>query len=86
VAHVVVSVSFRWDEYPGLRPGRIFSGQGDLGRRPLGETHIVAGEDAVQTVCGLPRKAFPHDFPASADLALADSCATCVGSTGATPE
>lgn len=73
----VVASGFRWDEYPGFRPGRLASGKGDVGRTPLGESHLVEGLDAAETVCGLPRAAFPHDFPALAQLGPSASCATC---------
>ncbi|HEX3612759.1 MAG TPA: hypothetical protein VHU88_13825 [Sporichthyaceae bacterium] len=73
----LVASNFRWDEYPGLRPGRIYRGAGDVGRSPLGETHLVAGPDAAETICGLPRASFPHDFPESADSAVSQPCPTC---------
>ncbi|MGQ0845526.1 MAG: hypothetical protein ACT4QF_15490 [Sporichthyaceae bacterium] len=74
----VVAAQFRWDEYPGLRPGRIFSGAGDVGRSPLGEAHLVEGPAAPQTLCGLPRSKFPLDFPAVADFRPpAEACAGC---------
>lgn len=77
VTRFLVASNFRWDEYPGLRPGRIYRGAGDVGRSPLGETHLVAGPDAVETICGLPRASFPHDFPESADSAVSQPCPTC---------
>lgn len=73
----VVAAQFRWDEYPGLRPGRLYSGTGDVGRSPLGESHLVAGPEAVETVCGLPRTSFPYDFPELADLGQPLACPAC---------
>lgn len=78
----VVAAQFRWDEYPGLRPGRIYSGTGDVGRSPLGEAHLVDGPGAPATLCGLPRTSFPHEFPGLADLipsdaGPSDACPAC---------
>jgi hypothetical protein len=73
----VVAAGFRWDEYPGLRPGRIYAGAPDVSRSPLGESHLVDGADAEQTLCGLPRASFPHDFPGLAQLTAPDQCPTC---------
>lgn len=78
MSRLVVAEGYRWDEYPGLRPGRIYSGAGDVPRSPLGAAHAVEGQDAAQTVCGLPRESFPHEFPATVNLALAQPCATCL--------
>lgn len=74
----VVAEGYRWDEYPGLRPGRIASGKGDVGRSPRGASHLVEGPDAVETVCGLPRATFPYDFPdRTAMVAPAEPCVAC---------
>jgi hypothetical protein len=77
MSRFVVAARFRWDEYPGLRPGRIYSGQPDIVRHPLGETHYVDGPDADETVCGLPRADFRYDFPDLLDLGTAEPCTTC---------
>ena len=73
----VVAVGFTWDEYPGLRPGRMYSGRPDVNRRPFGDSHLVAGPDEEKTLCGLPRHEYPYDFPALAQLASPGACATC---------
>jgi hypothetical protein len=73
----LVAVNFRWDEYPGLRPGRIYTGAPDVSRSPLGECHLVEGAGAVETLCGLRRTSFPHDFPELTRLGPAQMCATC---------
>ncbi len=77
MTRLVVAAQFRWDEYPGLRPGRIAAGLPDVARRPLGETHAVETSNAAATVCGLPRGSFPHEFPATIGLDVAEPCATC---------
>lgn len=77
MTRLLVAARFAWDEYPGLRAGRLYRGAPDLGRSPLGETHVVEGPDAVATLCGLARTAFPHHFPEPARLGSADLCATC---------
>jgi hypothetical protein len=77
MSRFVVASHFQWDEYPGLRPGRIYTGAPDVSRHPLGEIHLVDGADAEATVCGLPRTAFPHNFPDLAQLGTSDPCATC---------
>lgn len=73
----VVASHFVWDEYPGLRAGRIYAGKGDVSRHPQGEAHLVEGPDAVETLCGLPRSSFPHDFPDLAGLSPTDPCTSC---------
>lgn len=73
----LVAAHYVWDEYPGLRIGKLVSGQGDLGQHPRGETHAVAGPDAVSTVCGRPRVDFEHDFAASVSLRDAEPCESC---------
>jgi len=83
MSRFVVASQFRWDEYPGLRPGRIFAGLPDVSMTPRGEAHLVAGPDAVATLCGLPRTAFPHDFPERADFGLAAPCVTCEAAAAA---
>ncbi|MGQ0467142.1 MAG: hypothetical protein ACT4QG_17725 [Sporichthyaceae bacterium] len=69
----VVAAQFRWDEYPGLRPGRMFAGLPDVGRSPLGESHLVDGPEAATTLCGLPRSSFPNEFPGHVHT----ECSTC---------
>jgi hypothetical protein len=78
MSRFVVAPRFAWAEYPGLRPGRIYAGKPDVGRLPLGQTHFVDAADAAQTVCGLPRASFPHDFPDLVDLGTAEPCTTCL--------
>lgn len=73
----VVASHFVWDEYPGLRVGRLYRGLPDVGRHPRGQAHLVRGPDAAETLCGLPRTSFPHDFPDLTQLTPPDSCATC---------
>lgn len=73
----VVASQFRWDEYPGLRAGRLYSGKPDVTRSPLGETHLVEGPDAVETLCGLPRASFPHNFPDRTELGSSEACTAC---------
>ncbi len=77
VTRFVVASHFAWDEYPGLRAGRIYAGKGDVSRHPAGEAHLVDGPEAVETLCGLPRLSFPHDFPDLADLGPSDHCTAC---------
>ncbi len=82
----VVAALYVWDEYPGLRAGRLYAGGGDIGRHPRGETHVVAGVDATKTVCELPRDRFPHRFAESVNLADADPCPDCgIGSQPGRP-
>lgn len=73
----VVASHFAWNEYPGLRAGRIYRGAPDVSRRPLGEVHLIDRLDAAETLCGLPRTSFPHDFPELAAVSPSDPCATC---------
>lgn len=73
----VVASRFRWDEYPGNRPGRLYAGKPDVTRSPLGEAHLVEDPDAGETLCGLPRTQFPHNFPHVTHLGASDSCPTC---------
>jgi hypothetical protein len=77
MTRVVVSSQSTWDEYPALRVGRLYRGEPDVSRHPSGEIHLVEGPDAVETLCGLPRTPFPHDFPAAATPVPPDSCSTC---------
>jgi hypothetical protein len=82
VTRHVVAARFRWDEYPGLRPGRIYSGAGDVAKSPLGEAHLVEGPDAPATICGLPRASFPLDFPTVTGFRdPAEPCADCEAAT-----
>ena len=76
---LVVASAFVWSEYPGLRPGRLYAGKPDLFKRPGGESHLVATADATETLCGVPRDGFPHDFgdPASITSDRSTRCATC---------
>jgi hypothetical protein len=73
----VVAAGYRWDEYPGLRPGRIYAGAPDVSRSPLGEAHLVDSAAAAQTLCGLPRTSFPHEFPDLAGPRGSDLCPNC---------
>ena len=73
----VVAAQFAWDEYPALRVGRLFRGEPDVGRHPVGETHLVEGSDAVETLCGLPRASFPYEFPQLTRLNPSEPCTTC---------
>lgn len=77
MSRFVVASNFVWNEYPGLRAGRAYAGLPDVSRRPSGEAHLVEGPDAVETVCGLPRASFPHDFPEFAHVGPPDPCVTC---------
>ncbi len=83
VTLMLVAAGFRWDEYPGLRVGRIYSGTGDVDRHPRGETHVVVGPDAVETACGLSRADFPYDFTEPVSLLAAQPCGSCQVATGA---
>jgi hypothetical protein len=74
--HLVAS-NFAWTEYPGLRPGRLYSGQPDIARSPLGQIHLVEGPDADETLCGLSRELFPHDFPQLTQLPASEACSAC---------
>ena len=75
----VVASKYVWSEYPGLRPGRLYAGKPDLFKRPAGESHLVAGPDAVETLCGVARASFPHDFgdPGSISSDKSTRCPTC---------
>lgn len=73
----VVASHFVWNEYPGLRAGRLYSGAPDVSRRPAGDIHLVEGPDAVETSCGLPRTSFPHEFRELVHLGPSDPCTTC---------
>lgn len=58
----VVATRFVWSDYPGLRPGKLYAGKPDLFKRPSGESHLVGSADATETLCGLARASFPHEF------------------------
>ena len=78
VSRIVVASKFVWSDYPGLRVGRLYAGQPDLPRLPNSDTHVVDGEDAARTVCGLDRTQFPHEFPEATALGRdAKPCAVC---------
>lgn len=80
--HLVVASRFVWSHYPGLRAGRLYAGKPDLYRRPAGDAHLVDGPDAVETLCGLSRTLFPHDFPDAESIGastLSTPCTTCAG-------
>ena len=75
----VVASTYVWSEYPGLRPGRLYAGKPDLFKRPGGESHLVAGPDATETLCGMAREGFPHDFgdPDSISSDRSTRCTVC---------
>ncbi|MCD2197566.1 hypothetical protein LQ327_29770 [Actinomycetospora endophytica] len=76
---IIVASKFVWSHYPGMRAGRIYAGKSDLTRHPNAETHLVAGPDAVETLCGLPRAQFPHEFAeGTAPGKRAELCVTCL--------
>ncbi|MBW0102179.1 hypothetical protein [Pseudonocardia sp. KRD291] len=81
MSRIMVASGFVWADYPGLRAGRIYAGKPDLGRHPDAETHLVDGPDgpdSAETLCGLPRAQFPHEFPEATALGKgADLCPTC---------
>lgn len=77
-----VASAYAWSGYPGLRPGLLYAGKPDLFKRPTGEVHLVAGADATETLCGVSREPFPHDFPDAESIEWekrARFCATCSG-------
>lgn len=78
MSRIVVAATFVWSDYPGLRAGRLWAGKPDLTRHPSAATHLVDDPDAVDTVCGLPRTQFPHEFPEGTALdRRAVPCTTC---------
>ena len=77
MTRLLVAALYVWDEYPGLRAGRIFAGKGDIGTHPRGETHAVASADSLTTVCGQPREKYPYAFADSVSLVAADACPDC---------
>ena len=74
---LVVASRFTWSDYPGLRPGRVYAGKPDLFRRPSGDVHLLADADATNTVCGLPRADFPHEFATADAMVKATPCPEC---------
>jgi hypothetical protein len=83
MTRLLVAARFVWDEYPGLRAGRLYAGTGDVNRRPGGEAHLVEGPDAAETVCGLPRALFAYEFPWPDALLRSEPCTTCRGAAQA---
>ena len=78
MSRIVVASKYVLSGYPGLRAGRLYAGKPDLTTHPTAETHLVEGEGATETLCGLPRDRFPHEFPESTALGKrAEPCATC---------
>ena len=83
MTRLLVAALYVWDEYPGLRAGRIYAGKGDIGTHPRGETHAVASVDSATTVCGQSRDHFPYEFAESVSLVAADVCPECrIGDAG----
>ena len=79
MSRILVASQFVWSDYPGLRPGRFYAGKPDLTRHPNAETHVVDGPDAVDTLCGLPRTQFAHEFPEGTTLGRrATPCTVCL--------
>jgi hypothetical protein len=81
MSRIVVASKFVWSHYPGLRAGRIYAGKSDITKHPNAETHVIDGPDAAQTLCGLPRARFPHEFAeGTTPGSRAEICATCLPS------
>lgn len=79
MSRVIVASRYVWSHYPGLRAGRLYAGKPDLTTHPTAETHLADGPYAAETLCGLPRTRFPHEFPETTALGTgAQPCTTCM--------
>ena len=76
MSHFVVATHFVWSDYPGLRAGRLYAGKPDIFKRPSGESHLLETADAIETLCGVSRTPFPHDF-GDADSISSDRSTRC---------